>query len=421
MLLLKVENYRSIKDAKVTVNGLTILKGESNAGKSSFIKAYFASVTNRFTTGCVRFGEKEANIYVKYGDCDEKLKVTRREGSSPLTMKFGTKEKGYETFEKLGTDIPEVLQKFHNFSTIKSGSDKFFLNFTTQYSPPLLMRFSTKRVVEILSYSKTLNQAQKVQKYLSDKNSELKVQFKSFDTILSEQKDKIHKVGSFLDTAFKDYDKINALNVELCKNKENLESVKELLTCLNRQIFLQKQASQISKINEKIEEIGIYNISKYKELYVSLEKKSKLESSSLLLSNILSELTSVKSSIHAKECYLTLSNSLENSHTLKKSVSLLSDLIGKITIIQETNHVKERYLTLSNSLEKHSILKKSVSLLGTLVGNITTIQETNKKIKSVNYIIGAFNRGRELKNDIKDLNIHLDSSVCPFCGNKLNN
>ncbi|WP_282003962.1 hypothetical protein [Veillonella denticariosi] len=381
MLLLKVENYRSIKDAKVTVNGLTILKGESNAGKSSFIKAYFASVTNRFTTGCVRFGEKEANIYVKYGDCDEKLKVTRRDGSSPITMKFGTKEKGYETFEKLGTDIPEVLQKFHNFSTIKSGSDKFFLNFTTQYSPPLLMRFSTKRVVEILSYSKTLNQAQKVQKYLSDKNSELKVQFKSFDTILSEQKDKIHKIGSFLDTAFKDYDRINSLNSTLCKNKENLESAKELLVCINRQIFLQKQASQISKINEKIEEIGIYNVSKYKELAISLEKKSKLESSSLLLSNILSSLSSVKSSIHTKECYLTLSNSFENSSKLKKSVSLLCDLVGKITIIQETN----------------------------------------KKIKGVNYIIDAFNRGRELKNDIKDLNTRLDSSVCPFCGNKLNN
>ena len=381
MLLLKVENYRSIKDAKVTVNGLTILKGESNAGKSSFIKAYFASVTNRFTTGCVRFGEKEANIYVKYGDCDEKLKVTRREGSSPLTMKFGTKEKGYETFEKLGTDIPEILQKFHNFSTIKSGSDKFFLNFTTQYSPPLLMRFSTKRVVEILSYSKTLNQAQKVQKHLSDKNSELKVQFKSFDTILSEQKDKIHKIGSFLDIAFKDYDKINTLNVELCKRRENLESAKELLTCLNRQIFLRKLTLQISEINEKIEEIGIYNVSKYKELYVSLEKKAKLELGGLLLTNILSILISAKSSIHTKECYLTLSNSLENTDILKKSVSLLCNLVGKIT----------------------------------------TIQETNKKIKSVNYIIDAFNRGRELKNDIKDLNTRLDSSVCPFCGNKLNN
>ena len=381
MLLLKVENYRSIKDAKVTVNGLTILKGESNAGKSSFIKAYFASVTNRFTTGCVRFGEKEANIYVKYGDCDEKLKVTRREGSSPLTMKFGTKEKGYETFEKLGTDIPEILQKFHNFSTIKSGSDKFFLNFTTQYSPPLLMRFSTKRVVEILSYSKTLNQAQKVQKYLSDKNSELKVQFKSFDTILSEQKDKIHKIGSFLDIAFKDYDKINTLNVELYKRRENLESAKELLTCLNRQIFLRKLTLQISEINEKIEEIGIYNVSKYKELYVSLEKKAKLELGGLLLTNILSILISAKSSIHTKECYLTLSNSLENTDILKKSVSLLCNLVGKIT----------------------------------------TIQETNKKIKSVNYIIDAFNRGRELKNDIKDLNTRLDSSVCPFCGNKLNN
>jgi GTP-binding protein EngB required for normal cell division len=381
MLLLKVENYRSIKDAKVTVNGLTILKGESNAGKSSFIKAYFASVTNRFTTGCVRFGEKEANIYVKYGDCDERLKVTRREGSSPLTMKFGTKEKGYETFEKLGTDIPEILQKFHNFSTIKSGSDKFFLNFTTQYSPPLLMRFSTKRVVEILSYSKTLNQAQKVQKYLSDKNSELKVQFKSFDTILSEQKDKIHKIGSFLDIAFKDYDKINTLNVELCKRKENLESAKELLTCLNRQIFLRKLTLQISEINEKIEEIGIYNVSKHKELYVSLEKKAKLELGGLLLTNILSILISAKFSIHTKECYLTLSNSLENTDILKKSVSLLCNLVGKIT----------------------------------------TIQETNKKIKSVNYIIDAFNRGRELKNDIKDLNTRLDSSVCPFCGNKLNN
>ena len=43
-----VRNFQSVKEAKINISGLTVLRGESNAGKSSYLKALYAATHNRF-------------------------------------------------------------------------------------------------------------------------------------------------------------------------------------------------------------------------------------------------------------------------------------------------------------------------------------------------------------------------------------
>jgi len=53
-----VRNYQSVVEAKINIKGLTVLRGASNAGKSSYIKALYAATHNRFRIGCIRYGEE---------------------------------------------------------------------------------------------------------------------------------------------------------------------------------------------------------------------------------------------------------------------------------------------------------------------------------------------------------------------------
>ncbi len=48
MISLRIENYKAVKEAKLQIKGLTVLRGASNQGKSSIIQAIKASMLNRF-------------------------------------------------------------------------------------------------------------------------------------------------------------------------------------------------------------------------------------------------------------------------------------------------------------------------------------------------------------------------------------
>ena len=99
MLRLQITNYQSLVKANLVIDGLTILKGESNSGKSSVFKA-ICSTHNRFRMGSVRFGEDSAVVILKYGDDPRLLRVEIRPWSIS-NYAFRSKELGYQHFDKL--------------------------------------------------------------------------------------------------------------------------------------------------------------------------------------------------------------------------------------------------------------------------------------------------------------------------------
>ena len=134
-----IRNFQAIKEAKLKVEGLTLLLGESSSGKSSCLRAIFAASNNRFKNGQVRYGQDHATVKIQMPDSD-KVFTAIRPWTGSVKMKLDNEE-----FDRIGRSVPSQVEEFFNFGTIDVGADKFHLSFHDQFQKPLLLEFfSTK-------------------------------------------------------------------------------------------------------------------------------------------------------------------------------------------------------------------------------------------------------------------------------------
>ena len=166
MIKLRATNFQSIKDAEIDVDGFTLLVGETSAGKSAFLRSLVASTCNKFRSGFVRYGEKELGTSF---EADGHTFTTSKSDNGGTTMVLDD-----TTFTKMGRDVPKEIADFLNIGNLEVSDSKFNLNVHPQFQKPLLLEFSQKKVMEILSTSKGLTDLKTAQSLLTSKRSEVK-------------------------------------------------------------------------------------------------------------------------------------------------------------------------------------------------------------------------------------------------------
>lgn len=139
-----VKDYLAARDVRVRVEGLTVLRGESCAGKSSTFRGVVAACMNRFTSGCVRWGSAGCSVSVRFSDDARVLRVTKTEKGGAVYRL------GDVTYDKTRREVPSDVCSFLNFGFLEAGSDRLSLSFWEQFTPPLLMGFSQRRIGELL-------------------------------------------------------------------------------------------------------------------------------------------------------------------------------------------------------------------------------------------------------------------------------
>lgn len=139
-----VKDYLAARDVRVRVEGLTVLRGESCAGKSSTFRGVVAACMNRFTSGCVRWGSAGCSVSVRFSDDARVLRVTKTEKGGAVY------QLGDVTYNKTRREVPSDVLCFLNFGFLDAGSDRLSLSFWEQFTPPLLMGFSQRRIGELL-------------------------------------------------------------------------------------------------------------------------------------------------------------------------------------------------------------------------------------------------------------------------------
>lgn len=139
-----VKDYLAARDVRVRIEGLTVLRGESCAGKSSTFRGVVAACMNRFTSGCVRWGSAGCSVSVRFRDDGRVLRVTKTEQGGAVY------QLGDVTYDKTRREVPSDVSSFLNFGFLEAGSDRLSLSFWEQFTPPLLMGFSQRRIGELL-------------------------------------------------------------------------------------------------------------------------------------------------------------------------------------------------------------------------------------------------------------------------------
>jgi exonuclease SbcC len=93
MIKVRVQNFQSIEDAELVIDGLTVLTGTNNAGKSAFFRAIRGAFTNARGYDFVRYGKPHCQVDITFDD------------NRTLTWKKG---KGVNTYVVNGKEYPKV-------------------------------------------------------------------------------------------------------------------------------------------------------------------------------------------------------------------------------------------------------------------------------------------------------------------------
>lgn len=93
MLKVRVRDFQSIEDATLEIDGLTVLTGTNNAGKSAFFRAIRGAFTNARGYDFVRQGKPHCTVDIEFDD------------GRTLTWKKG---KGVNTYVVNGEELPKV-------------------------------------------------------------------------------------------------------------------------------------------------------------------------------------------------------------------------------------------------------------------------------------------------------------------------
>lgn len=101
----RVRNFQSIEDAAIEIDGLTVVTGTNNAGKSAFFRAIRGVFTNARGSDFVRYGAKHCIVDLHF---DDGRKLTWKKGSD------GTNDYVIDgkTFPKVGHGVPPEVREF---------------------------------------------------------------------------------------------------------------------------------------------------------------------------------------------------------------------------------------------------------------------------------------------------------------------
>lgn len=364
-----VRNFQSLKEAKIQISGFTLIVGESSQGKSAFLRALYAATNNRFKIGQVRNGTDFAEIKVRYSKDEPILIVKRSPTGSPL-MKFNDK-----VYTKLGRSLPKEIEDYNNFGTLEVGNDTYSLNFHDQFSKPLLLEFSQKKVMELLSASKSIDDLNKVHYSLSKKREQNRGSFKTVDSLLNDSNAKLSIVkyeysqfAPLYDKAKEVYESLKTLyaevqNYDLFADLTEQHKAAETKLCSSRDFIsnfralndsLDNEVSTLNKLESLAETIKhVEYLSTKKDILTKLNEtydKSLYEEDDNL-TKMLNLLSEYKSTVALKDKYTS---------KIKLYQSCV-DLNSEISKLQNTINTCDMYLYMLN--QKDSLEKRNQELL----------------------------------------------------------
>ena len=71
MIRVRVRNFQSIVDAEIVVDGLTVVTGQNNSGKTAVMRAVHGVFTNASGNALVRHGEDHLSVDLDFGEVKE--------------------------------------------------------------------------------------------------------------------------------------------------------------------------------------------------------------------------------------------------------------------------------------------------------------------------------------------------------------
>lgn len=370
---------------------MTVLRGESCAGKSSTFRGVVAACMNRFTSGCVRWGSAGCSVSVRFRDDDRVLRVTKTENGGAVYRL------GAVTYDKTRREVPSDVLGFLNFGFLEAGSDRLSLSFWAQFTPPLLIGFSQRRIGELLGSGSGL--------------SDWSVCWRGLGVRRDRCRGASTSLGKLLDSARR--------SRELYCSLQTLGSVlyARVMDAYSRLTSLRTRGSSLLQllglcttdyVHASSVVAGYSRLSSVLDAYVSFLSRRR-EVVSLLTLYADRSLLSGQISDVLEPCFGVLD---KHSSLVSSCSSLRSRLPSLVSLVEMVT----RCGSMSSGLSVLSECASYLSGLESLASRRASLLSRRERLESLLSLLTS--RG-SFASEISRLEGLLDSSVCPLCGSPL--
>lgn len=186
-----IKGYQSLHDVSLDLEAFTLIVGESDSGKSAFIRALKGWAENQSGESFITVQKKSSSVQVTF---DDGSNVIWSKPANEFLLGDGTT---YKTFSKAGRSVPDEIRDHTGFIDVVFDDDfSDLVNFASQFDPPFLLTESGTRIAKVLgklSGIEFIYNAQRLaSKEASNKKSELvfvQNQLVESEQMLAEYKD----------------------------------------------------------------------------------------------------------------------------------------------------------------------------------------------------------------------------------------
>lgn len=147
----RVRNFQSVEDASIEIDGLTVVTGTNNAGKSAFFRAIRGAFTNSRGHDFVRYGKGHCTVDLTF---DDGRTLTWQKGKNVNTYVVN----GGKPFEKVGHGVPPEARVF-GIEPVVAGKQELWPQIAPQITGVSFLLHETGSVIaEAVADVKRVNQ-----------------------------------------------------------------------------------------------------------------------------------------------------------------------------------------------------------------------------------------------------------------------
>lgn len=224
----RVRDFQSIEDATIVIDGLTVITGTNNAGKSAMFRAFRGALTNARGYDFVRYGAKHCTVDVE--DLETNRTLTWKKGKGINTYVVDGKE-----LPKVGVGVPPEAQIF-GVESVRAGNSEMWPQIAEQLTGvSFLLHESGSVVAEAVADVDRVNQLSRAlsacDKDKRSTRSNLKVRRKDAKTFAERMEgfaglDEASQAVDALEKRHKKAQKIAKANANLVRLGERVQRAK---------------------------------------------------------------------------------------------------------------------------------------------------------------------------------------------------
>jgi len=402
----EIKNFQANKKRVIDfVDGLNVIKGESNAGKSAILRAIYwvlydkPSGSDFITTGAKSCSVK---LHLSNGYIIERKRTKSSSGSYLLTSQAGAQE-----FKGFSNSIPVEITNAHQMPELKINGVSYRINIASQLDAPFLIGNTPSERLSLIGSLVDADRADDAKKDFQGQKVKKKTERNQIAEILkSKQKELIGY--DYLAKMGKD---IKVLQVALKRLEDEEKKIVELTDIYNEYNDLANESSDIDTRLTCIQLIDRDMINEYRTLIEEI--------------NVLEVLDTRHD---ANEAELDLINNTE----FEDLSPYVVEYAAVINELEKLNSLESEYKDLSemtfdfdyNIDELNSCISEYRSLLDE-VNTLSELESEHEQLESPDNITNGIKEIEDELESIQDSKqamleeLNKQEAVCPYCHQKI--